>query len=181
MSSFELNKITGAILAALLLAVGLDVLSVEIFSRPKLAAAGYDLPASEPARNKTATPVAAPLADRLARADPGKGETDTKPCRSCHSFDKDGSAKLGPPLYGVVERQIASVKDFAYSHELKAKSGNWTFEQLDRFLTDPKAFASGTKMTFAGERDPAKRAEIILYLDKLSEHPTPLPGKSAMQ
>jgi cytochrome c len=181
MSSFELNKIAGAFLGALLLAIGLSVFSGELFSHPRLVKAGYDLPGGMALAATNAAPPATPLPDRMAQADPKKGAAGAKACQSCHTFDRAGSTKLGPPLYGVVERQIASIAGFAYSGELKAKGGNWTFEELDRFLADPKGFARGTKMTYAGERDPAKRADIILFLDSLSEHPTSLPNKNAMK
>lgn len=181
MSSFELNKIAGAFLGALLLAIGLSVFSGELFAHKKLVKAGYDLPGGTAIAATKAAPPAVPLPDRLAQANAQKGAAGAKACQSCHTFDPAGSAKLGPPLYGVVERQIASVVGFPYSVELKAKSGNWTFEELDRFLADPKGFAKGTKMTYSGERDPAKRADIILFLDSLSEHPTSLPNKNAMK
>jgi cytochrome c len=118
--------------------------------------------------------------DRLATADAGKGAAGTKACQACHTFGKDGGTKAGPPLYGVVERPIASVPGFGYSDALEAKSGNWTFEALDQFLASPRSYASGTKMTYAGERDPFKRADIIAYLDSLSDDPRPMPGRNAM-
>jgi cytochrome c len=181
MSSFEMNKIAGAFLGALLLAIGLSVLSGELFAHKKLVKVGYDLPGATEIAATQAAPPTVPLPDRLAQADAKKGAAGAKACQSCHTFEPAGSAKLGPPLYGVVERQIASVAGFPYSGDLKAKGGNWTFEELDRFLTNPKGFAKGTKMTYAGERDPAKRADIILFLDSLSENPTSLPNKNAMK
>jgi cytochrome c len=179
MSSFELNKIAGAFLGALVLAFGLSVLSGELFSHPKLLVSGH----GTHAMNAAATGAAQikPLADRLVAADASKGSQGTKACQACHTFVKEGVVKSGPPLYGIVERPIASVPGFAYSQALEAKSGNWTFEALDRFLADPKGYASGTKMTYTGERDPGKRADIIVYLDSLSDDPRSLPGKNAMK
>jgi cytochrome c len=179
MSSFERNKIAGAFLGALLLAVGLNVISGELFAHHKPVRPGYELPAASDGPAVAAAPAAEPISERLAKANVSKGEADAKACQSCHSLDKAAASKLGPPLYGVVERKIASVEGFAYSGALQEKSGNWTFEELDRFLANPKSFANGTKMTYAGERDAAKRAGIILYLDSLSEHSV-LPGQNAM-
>jgi cytochrome c len=182
MSSFEMNKIAGAFLGALVLALGLTVLSDELFSHPKVQAAGHARSAGQDNAAVNAAGVVAlePLSDRLVMADAGRGALGAKACQACHTFVKEGAVKSGPPLYGVVERRIASIQGFAYSDALEAKSGNWTFEALDRFLANPRSYANGTKMSFAGERDPAKRADIIAYLDSLADNPRPLPGKNAM-
>ena len=84
-------------------------------------------------------------------------------------------AKTGPGLFGVVDRPKGTFPNFAYSAGLKAKGGDWTFEDLNTFLTAPKAFISDTKMGYAGEKDPHKRADILAYLDTLSDNPVPLP------
>ena len=103
------------------------------------------------------------------RRDVSKGQANTKACQACHNFEKGAGAKVGPDLYGVVDRPKGSVAGFGYSDGMKAKGGDWTFDDLDHFLTNPKAFVSGTKMAFAGEADPQKRADIIDYLHTLSE------------
>lgn len=184
MSSLESNKVAGAFLGALLLGISLTVLSDELFSHPRHAAGSHAAVAGPDAREAAqAGPETAtlPLPDRLASADADKGAAGTRACQACHTFGKDGAAKSGPPLYGVVERRIGSVQGFAYSEAIKAKSGNWTFEALDHFLANPKTYASGTKMTYSGERDAARRADLIAYLDSLSDHPRSLPGKNAMR
>lgn len=174
--SIEMNKIAGAILGALLFAVALANFSDLLFSHAHAAKPGYELPAAEAAAAAPAeTAAVAPIAVRLASADPHKGEADTKACQACHNFEKGAGAKVGPPLYGVVERAKGSIAGFSYSDGIKAKGGEWTFADLDEFLTNPKGYISGTKMGYAGEKDPAKRADIIDYLDSLSEHPVPLP------
>jgi len=101
---------------------------------------------------------------------------DTKPCQACHNFDKGGVTKIGPPLYDVVDRPKATVNGFSYSDAIKSKAGKWTYADLDQFLADPKGYAPGTKMTFAGEADPIKRADIIDYLHILSDSAEPLPA-----
>ena len=180
MFSFEMNKIAGAVLGALLLAVSLVVVSDTIFSHPRLAKAGYVLPAATKTASAVggpAAPAALPLSARLTQADVKKGGADTKACQACHNFERGAPAKAGPPLYGIVDRPKGSVAGFAYSDAIKSKGGVWTLDDLDQFIANPKAYASGTKMTYSGERDGAKRADIIAYLDSLSDHPAPLATK----
>jgi cytochrome c len=179
LDTFELNKIAGAFLGTLLFAMGLNVISGAIFTPGKLVKAGYPLPAAQEtagAGNGAPLPAAAPVGQRLAEADVKKGEADTKPCQACHNFEKGAGAKIGPPLYGIVDRPKGSVVGFEYSDALKSKGGEWTYDDLDQFLANPKAYALGTKMTFAGEADPAKRADIIDYLHTLADNPEPLPA-----
>ena len=95
------------------------------------------------------------------------GSADTAMCQSCHSFTKDGAAKIGPSLSGVVGRPIASAPNFKYSNGLKAKSAKkWTPEELDAFLANPSGYAPGTTMPIR-VADKAKRQRIIAYLATL--------------
>ncbi len=95
---------------------------------------------------------------------------------SVRSPRPESKPKIGPNLWDVVERPIASATGFAYSKALKAKSGApWSYESLDGFLTKPKAWAPGTKMSFAGLRKPEQRAAVIAYLRSLSDSPAALP------
>jgi cytochrome c len=181
LNTFELNKIAGAFLGTLLFAMWLNVISGAIFSQAKLIKPGYPLPAAQEtasAGNGAPAPSITPIADRLVKADVKKGETDTKPCQACHNFDKGAGAKIGPPLWGIVDRPKASVGGFTYSDAIKTKGGEWTYDDLDQFLANPKAYAQGTKMAFAGETDPAKRADLIDYLHTLSDNPEPLPASN---
>lgn len=178
MESLEFNKAAGAILGALLFTVATGIIADAIFDVPSPAKPGYALPAAKAeGGNGKATKAAAavPLPNLLAKADPKKGEADTKPCQTCHNFQKDAGVKIGPPLYGVVGRTKGSVPGFAYSPGMKSKGGTWTFADINTFITSPSAYVPGTKMTFAGESDPVKRANIIAYLRTLSDNPVPLP------
>ncbi len=182
MDSFELNKIAGAFLGTLLFAMWLSVISGGIFSQNRPAKPGYALPAApemaEGGSGASAPPVV-PIESRLAQADVKKGEVDTKPCQSCHNLEKGGGVKIGPPLFGVVDRPKGAAAGFDYSDAIKSKGGKWTYEDLDKFLASPKAYAQGTKMAYAGEADPAKRADLIDYLHTLSDNPEPLPAASS--
>lgn len=178
MDSFEFNKIAGAILGALLFTLATGVIADVVFSSPKPAKAGYALPTAaaegEGGGEAKAAPQV-PLADLLAKADPKKGEADTKACQACHNFEKGAGPKVGPPLYGVVGRPKGSIAGFDYSAGMKAKGGNWTYEDLNTFITDPKAFVNGTKMAFSGIPEAEKRADVLAYLRTLSDSPVPFP------
>jgi cytochrome c len=116
-----------------------------------------------------------PLAALLAKADAAAGEADVRPCRPCHSFERSAVAKVGPPLYGVVGRPVASIAGFRYSAAMKALGGEWTYDRLERLLADPSVFLAGTRMSFPGEPDAQKRADILAYLRTLSDNPVPFP------
>ncbi|GJE77574.1 MULTISPECIES: c-type cytochrome [Methylorubrum] len=178
MDSFELNKVAGAVLGALLFAVGSGFVA-ELIYHPKPAGnAGYPLPEPEPkaASASAAAPKAEPIAVRLASADAEKGKAGTKACQACHSFEKGGPNKVGPHLWDVVERQKAHEPGFEYSAALKEKGGTWTYDDLDHFLENPKGYVKGTKMAFAGIGSPAERANVVAYLRTLSDSPKPLPA-----
>jgi cytochrome c len=111
----------------------------------------------------------------IAAADPKQGEAELALCKVCHTFDKGGATLIGPNLYGVVGRKIASHEGVTYTPALKAKEGDWTYENLDLWLTNPQAFAAGTSMAFPGIPDIKKRAAVIAYLRSNAESPIPLP------
>ena len=136
----------------------------------------FDLPGvvAEAAAPAAAAPET-PLPQLLAKAEATKGQADAKACEACHSFAKGGPAKIGPPLYGVVGRPIASVAGFSYSDGLKALGGDWTYEELNKWITKPSALVSGTKMSYPGDAHENQRADILAYLQTLSDSPVPFP------
>ncbi len=111
----------------------------------------------------------------LASANSGDGEKVFKKCKACHTAGKGGAHKVGPNLWDVVGRAKAGAEGYKFSGVLAGLGGAWSYEDLDAFLTKPKAFAPGTKMTFAGLKKAADRAAIIAYLRALSDSPKPLP------
>ena len=178
MDSFELNKIAGAVLGSLLLVMGLGIISDALFAAPRPAKPGYALPVAEAAVGGPAASAAeaAPLPVLLAKADAKKGENLIKACAACHNFESGAAAKAtGPNLYGVIDRAVGSTA-FAYSDSMKGKGGKWDYAQMNAFLANPKGVVAGTKMSYAGEKDAAKRADIILYLRSLASSPAPLPA-----
>jgi cytochrome c len=111
----------------------------------------------------------------LAAADPAAGKAKTTQCAACHTFDKGGPNRIGPNLYGIVGDQIAHDRGgFAFSQALTAKGGTWTIDNLNAWLWKPQNFAKGTKMTFVGLPKPQDRANVIAYLNTLSDSPKPL-------
>ena len=153
---------------------------------PKLAAAvpaAQPAPAAPPAAKAAPAPAvqaednSLPLETLLAAANVQAGQASAKVCATCHNFAKGAGTKVGPDLYGVVGRDIAKEPGFSYSSALQAKGGKWTFEKINEWITDPKAFAPGTRMAFAGVKSASQRANIIAYLDSLSDAPVPLPKK----
>ena len=178
MDSFELNKVAGAALGALLFAVGSGFVAELIYHPKPAGTAGYALPEPQAKAAGGAAPEAKaePLPIRLASATVDKGQAAAKKCASCHSFEKGGPNKVGPHLWGVVDRQRAHEPGFEYSAALKEKGGTWTYDELDHFLTNPKGYVPGTKMAFAGITSPTERADVITYLRSLADTPAPLPA-----
>jgi cytochrome c len=177
MDHVNVNRVSLSALGSVLFVMLLVAFSNLVLSPRTPKVPGFALPSGE-----AAAPAAAPAAQPetplpvlLAKADAKKGEQDAKICQTCHNFEKGAGPKIGPPLYGVVGRPIASIPGFAYSDSLKAVGGNWTYEEINKMITDPKSVASGTKMTFPGEKSPERRADILAYLQTLSDSPVPFP------
>ena len=181
MDSFEVNKIAGGVLGALLVTMGLGIFAGYLYSPSEPAKPGYDLPmaAAEGSETDAKPAPVEPLPVLLAKASVEKGESFAKACGACHNFEKGAGPKVGPPLYGVVGRPVGSIAGFSYSDAIKGKGGDWTLDKINAFITSPKTYAPGTKMTFAGESDPQKRADIVDYLHTLSDNPEPLPVATA--
>jgi len=126
-----------------------------------------------PALAAPAPPV--DLGTLLASADAQKGGQTAQVCTSCHTFEQGGPDRMGPNLWGVVGRNVAARKGFTYSSAFAAQTGAWTYERLDRWLTNPAKAVPGTKMAFAGLRKPEDRANVLAYLHTLTASPVPFP------
>jgi cytochrome c len=177
MESVNVNRVSLAALGSVLFVMLLVAFSNLVMSPRIPAVPGFALPtgaATAPAEAPKEAPEV-PLPALLAKADAKKGEQDAKVCLTCHSFDKGAGPKIGPPLFGVVGRPIASFPGFAYSDSLKAAGGNWTYELINKMITNPKSVAADTKMTFPGEKDAQRRADILAYLQSLSDSPVQFP------
>jgi cytochrome c len=181
-SSLEVNKFLAAILTAGVIASGSGVLSRILYQPHVPEEPAYQVVALE--EGPVADAVQAetvPLAVLLANASAEQGQGVVRACAACHVFEEGGAARIGPPLYGVMGRDIAAVDGFAYSPALAGLEGVWDYEHMDAFLADPRGYAPGTKMAYAGLRDPQARAHAIMYLRSLSHDPLPLPEPPAEQ
>jgi cytochrome c len=182
MDSFEFNKIIGAVLGTLLFVMGIGFVAEAIYAPRENIGPGYALPEPEPvvAADSSGAPAEAgvSLATLLASADATRGQAAVRKCQSCHNFGEGQPSKTGPHLYGVVGRPEGSVPDFSYSDGMKAHNAEgdiWTYENINTFITAPKAYVPGTKMAFAGVKSPEERADILAYLQTLSPTPVPFP------
>lgn len=182
MSSY-MNMGAGALLGTIFVLMSVSIASEGIFHSPAPEKPGYMIAAAEaPAAGGAggAAPAAEkPIAELLAKADVKAGEIIFKKCAACHNAEKGGPNKVGPNLWGVVDRPIASHEGFAYSAGMKdfSKGGSehWTFENLNHFLTAPKKLVAGTAMGFAGLPKEEDRANLIAYLHNQADSPVALP------
>ena len=176
MDSFELNKILGALLGTCLVLMVLNIGANALFAPAKPAKPGYEIAVPEKEAQPGQAPVAEePIETLLAAATVERGENAAKKCAACHTFAKGEPNRNGPNLYGVVGRAKASVPGFNYSAALKGKGGEWTLEELNAFLRNPKAAVPGTNMNFAGVPRGTERADLITFLNSRSDAPAPLP------
>ena len=181
MDSFEINKIVASILLIALLFIGIGKISDLVFHVDKPEIAGYkvEVPLNDDATQiseaKTETVEEVDIAGLLALGDLMHGEKVFKKCAACHVIEKGGANKIGPALYGVLGRKVAGIDDYNYSQALIDYDKQWTFDEMNGYLRKPQAWIKGTKMSFAGLRKDKDRASVILYLNKYSDSPLPLP------
>lgn len=184
MDSFELNKFGGALTGALMVFMLIGWFS-DIMFHPEghgygekknyYATAELDAP-----KEKEEEPEVDMVA-LIAAATPDSGEKAFRKCKSCHKVEKGAAHGTGPALHGVMGRQIAATADFKFSDVLKGKGVNWDWDSMNAFLANPKGWAPGTRMNFAGLKKPEDRAAVMVYLNANSDSPIALPAAEAVQ
>ncbi len=168
------NTINGWILFAGIVALGGTIVSGEVFKGERPEEMGYPIEGVVE-EGGDAAEAEKPIAFYLASADVAKGENVFKKCAACHNADKGGANALGPNLWGMLGEPIGKGHGYPFTDALASKGGTWNWENMSEWLANPKKFAPGTKMTFAGLSNPQDRADVIAFLNAHSDSPLPLP------
>jgi cytochrome c len=170
------NTIAGWVLAGGIVALGLSIVSGMYFHGEAPEKEGFAVVAE--ASGDAGGVAVVPIATLLATADVAKGEAVFKKCAACHTIAQGGANGIGPNLWAAMGKPHGHVAGFAYSDALKSVPGNWDWEGMDKWLANPKKYAPGTKMTFAGLGNPEERANLILYMNAQGSN-LPLPAPPA--
>jgi cytochrome c len=174
------NTIAGWVLFAGIVALGSSIVAGELFHSERPEKMGYPIAGVAQEGGEAGATAEQPIEFYLASADPAKGAEVFKKCAACHNADKGGANQLGPNLWGVIGEPLGEGHaGFAFSDALAKHGGSWNFDNLAQWLSSPKAFAPGTKMTFAGLGNPQDRANVIAFLNQHSDAPKPLPAAPA--
>ena len=110
----------------------------------------------------------------LAIASIEDGKKVSSKCTACHGFNSGGNNRIGPNLWGILGKAKAEASGFKYSDSLKGLGGIWSIEDMNLWLKSPKKYAPGNSMAFVGLRKDKDRANLIAYLNSMSESPVSL-------
>lgn len=179
MDPLKFNKLAAGFLCAGLLIMGFNKIGNFLVNPIELDKNAYPIEITEKL-NKTETvkkaSVVEPILTMLANANIIEGQKVSKKCTACHVFVIGGANKIGPNLYNIVNKPIGK-ENYAYSKAFAALNGNWTYEELNKFLYKPKEYVKGTKMNFSGLKKVKDRANLIAWLREQAAKPVPLPEK----
>jgi len=174
-----MNKILVSIVFTIILILGINKIADSIFFVEKLEQSAYQVSnvttagttkTSETSSEKSET---GNIMELFASASATDGEKVFKKCAACHSITKGGANKIGPALWGVLGRKAGSLSDYKYSKGMIAYGKQWSFEEMNGFLTKPKEWIKGTKMSYAGLKNAKDRAALILYMNENTDSPLP--------
>ena len=171
------NTIAGWTLFAGIVALGSSIVAGEMFHSGRPEKMGY--PIEGVVEEGEGGEAEQPIEFYLAQADATKGQAVFNKCVACHTVDKGAPNQLGPNLWGTLGKPIGKHPGFAFSEALAGKGGTWTWTTMSDWLSNPKAFAPGTKMTFAGISNSQDRANVIAFLNSKGDSPQPLPAAPA--
>jgi len=174
-----MNKIIVSIVFAVILIVGINKIADSIFYVEKPEKSAYQIASTTTASSITTSETNSEDSEGgnimalFASASAAEGAKVFSKCKACHSIAKDGGNKIGPALWGILGRKAGSLKDYKYSKAMNAYGKSWTFEEMDGFLTKPKEWVKGTKMSYAGLKNAKDRAALILYMNENTDNPLP--------
>jgi cytochrome c len=175
-----MNKIIVSIVLAIILILGINKIADIIYYVEKPEKSTYkvvDVSTTVSSETTEVTSTDSEITDimvLLAAASVTDGEKIFKKCAACHSISKGGGNKIGPALWNVLGRQTGSLPDYKYSKAMAAHGKSWSFEEMNGFLTKPKNWIKGTKMSFIGLKSGKERAAVILYMNNNSDSPLSL-------
>ena len=175
-----MNKILVSIVFTIILILGINKIADSIFFVEKPEQSAYQV------ANVTTASTSTTSEDNSEKSEAGNimalfastsatdGEKVFKKCAACHSITKGGANKIGPALWGILGRKAGSLSDYNYSKAMVAYGKQWSFEQMNGFLTKPKEWVKGTKMSYAGLKNAKDRAALILYMNENTDSPLPV-------
>tara|TARA_B100000029_G_scaffold494708_1_gene558810 strand:- start:3542 stop:4072 length:531 start_codon:yes stop_codon:yes gene_type:complete len=175
-----MNKIAVSIILAVILVLGINKIADLIFYVEKPEKTAYQIESVTSVASTTTSETDSESSESgnimalFASTSAENGEKIFKKCAACHSITKGGGNKIGPALWGIIGRKAGSISDYKYSKAMAAYGKSWTFEEMNGFLTNPKGWIKGTKMSFAGIKKDTERAAVILYMNKNSDNPLPI-------
>ena len=172
------NTSAGWVLGAGIVFLGANLVTHELFKAEHSNEMGYPINGAD--ETESSGPAEQPIAFYLQTADAARGERQFAKCAGCHTINQGGANGTGPNLHGVMGEQVATGHGgFAFSDALKGKGGTWDWDRMSAWLTSPRAFAPGTRMTFGGLANPQERADLLLYLNSQGGHLTVPPPPAA--
>ena len=175
-----MNKIIVSIVLAVILVLGINKITDAIFYVQKPEKSAYQIATTTTAASKTAVDTSSESLDTgnimalFASTSVADGAKVFKKCLTCHSIRKGDPNKIGPNIFGVLNRKAGSISDYKYSKAMAAYGKVWSFEEMNGFLTKPKDWIKGTKMSFIGLKSAKDRAAVILYMNENTDNPLPL-------
>ena len=174
-----MNKIAVSIVLTLLLILGINKITDVVYFVEKPEKSAYQVDGVTKTVDASSSETSSSAAETeniialFASVNSSEGEKIFKKCAACHSIAEGGANKIGPALWGVLGRKAGAVSDYKYSKAMAAHGKAWSFDEMNGFLIKPKDWIKGTKMSFAGLKNPKERAAVILYMNTNSSSPLP--------
>ena len=175
-----MNKIIASIVLAIILVLGINKITDAIFYVEKPEKSAYQVAGATTTTTTTTTEISSENSESgnimalFAATSAADGAKVFKKCSACHSIEKGKPDKIGPNIFGVLNRKAGAVSGYKYSKAMLAYGKIGSFEEMNGFLTKPKDWIKGTKMSFIGLRSAKDRAAVILYMNENTDNPLPL-------